>query len=55
LSSSTGIDEFADLLNECFSSFKSDSSRREKVNLMLENLVLDDDSKLVEGGKKNEL
>ncbi|CAD8146204.1 unnamed protein product [Paramecium pentaurelia] len=49
LSPSTGIDEFADLLNECFSSFNSDSSRREKVDLMLENLVLDDDSKLVEG------
>ncbi|CAD8140159.1 unnamed protein product [Paramecium octaurelia] len=49
LSSSTGIDEFADLLNECFTSFEQDSSRREKVNLMLENLVLDDESKLVEG------
>ncbi|CAK83356.1 unnamed protein product (macronuclear) [Paramecium tetraurelia] len=49
LSSSTGIDEFADLLNECFTSFEQDSSRRQKVNLMLENLVLDDDSKLVEG------
>ncbi|CAD8137756.1 unnamed protein product [Paramecium pentaurelia] len=49
LSPSTGIDEFADLLNECFQSFKSDSLRREKVNLMLENLFLDDDSKLVEG------
>ncbi|CAD8047042.1 unnamed protein product [Paramecium primaurelia] len=49
LNPSTGIDEFADLLNEFFSSFNSDSSRREKVDLMLENLVLDDDSKLVEG------
>ncbi|CAD8045991.1 unnamed protein product [Paramecium sonneborni] len=49
LSSSTGIDEFADLLNEFFDLFNQDQSRREKVKLMLENLVLDDDSKLVEG------
>ncbi|CAK78785.1 unnamed protein product (macronuclear) [Paramecium tetraurelia] len=48
LSPTTGIDEFADLLNECFS-FKQDASRREKVNLIVENLVLDDESKLVEG------
>ncbi|CAD8047187.1 unnamed protein product [Paramecium sonneborni] len=49
LSSSTGIDEFADLLNDCFDLFNQDQSRREKVNIMLESLVLDDDSKLVEG------